>query len=96
LVEIEHGHMRTADPRWRELRPEGEDHQDTQRGHPIDEQLKRLLRGWVAPVDVLPHHQHWLLRCQSFDSGQLGVKRFLLALLGSEVQWWVALAGWDR
>ena len=27
-VETEQGHVRAADPGWRELRPEGDDHQD--------------------------------------------------------------------
>jgi hypothetical protein len=88
--------MRMADPRWRKLRPEGDDRQDPQRGHPIDEQVQRLPRGGVAPVHVLVHHQHGLSRSQSFDPHRLRMKRLLLALLRGEVQRRVAVASRNR
>ena len=69
-VEREQRHVRTADPGRRELRPEGDDHQDRQRGHPLDEQVERLARGRVDPVHVLEHHQHRLTRRQSLDLRQ--------------------------
>src|SRR5215469_10824371 len=50
--------MWAAYPRRREFRPKGDDHEGTQRWHPVYEQVERLSRGGVAPVDVLPQHQH--------------------------------------
>ena len=62
--------MGAPDPGRRELRPEGEDHQHPQRGHPIDEEVERLARGGIAPVHVLPHHQHRLTCRQSLELRQ--------------------------
>src|SRR5215468_8713750 len=88
--------MWAPDPGRRELRPEGEDHQHPQREYPIDEEVEDLARGGIAPVHVLPYHQHRLTRRKSLDLRQLGVKRLLLALLWSEVQGRIAVAGRDR
>src|SRR5215469_8606280 len=73
-------------PGRNKFRPEGEDHQHPQRGHQVDEEVEGLARGGVAPVHVLPHHQHGLPRCQSLDLRQLSVKRLLLALLRGEIE----------
>ena len=59
--------MWTADPWYRELWSERDNHQDPQRRHAVHEQIERLARGWVAPVYVLVHHQHGLSRSQCFD-----------------------------
>jgi hypothetical protein len=88
--------MRAPDPGRRELWPEGEDHQYPQRGHPINEKVEGLTRGGIAPVHVLPHHQHRLTRHQSFELRQLGVKRLLPALLGREIERRIAVARRDR
>src|SRR5215469_3894073 len=47
-------------------------------------------------MHVLPHHQHWPLRRQSFDLSQLRMKRLLLSLLGGEMERRVAIAYLDR
>jgi hypothetical protein len=83
-------------PRWRKLRPEGDDRQDTQRWHLIHEQIEQLLRGGVAPVHVLVHHQHGLTRSQPFDVRHQRMKRLLFALLRGEVQRRVAVASRNR
>ena len=95
-IEREHRHMRAPDPGRRELWPEGEDHQYPQRGHPINEKVEELTRGGIAPVHVLPHHQHWLTRRQPFELRKLGVKRLLLALLGREIERRIAVARRNR
>jgi hypothetical protein len=94
-VEIEHGYMWTADPRWRELRSESNDDKDAQRRNSLDEQVKRLPRGRIAPVYVFPHDQHRFMRRQPLDLRQLDVKCLLLALLRREIEGWIAVAGRD-
>jgi len=79
-VEAEQRYLWTADPWRREVGPQGEDQQDPQNGNPIDEQVERLSRGGIAPMDVLEHHQHGLTRGQPFDLDELGAKGLLLAL----------------
>src|SRR5215471_16018236 len=95
-AEAEQCHPRTANPSRRELRPEGDDRQDTQRWHPIDEQVERLPRRRVAPLHVLVHHQHGLSRSQSFDLRHLRMKRLLPALPRGEVRRRVAVASRNR
>ena len=54
-VETEQGHLRAAEPRGRELRAEGEDHQDPQGGGPVDEQIQRLMAATTkTTVVVIP------------------------------------------
>src|SRR5215472_2688467 len=88
--------MWAACPRRREFRPKGDDHKGTQRWHPVYEQVERLSRGGVAPVNILPNNQHRLTRRQALDLHQLGMERFLLALLWGEVQRQIAVACRDR
>jgi hypothetical protein len=77
-IEREHRHMWAADPGRRKLWPEGEDHQHPQSGHPVDDEVEGLARGRVAPVHVLPHHQHWLPRLWR-DQGKRDEARDLFA-----------------
>ena len=88
--------MGTPDPGRRELWPEGEDRQHPQRRRPVDEEVQQLARGGVAPMQVLPHHQHRLTCRQSLDLRHLGVKRLLLALLRGEIEGRIAFARRDR
>jgi hypothetical protein len=95
-IEIEHRHLWTPQPRWRELRPESKDHQDPQRGNAIDQQIERLARRRVAPMDILEYHEYRLPRGKALDLGQLRVQRLLLSLLGRQVKSRIRLAGRNR
>jgi hypothetical protein len=95
-IESDEGHMRATDPGRRKLRPEGKYHQCPQRGHSIDEEVERLARGRIAPVHVLPHHQHRLPRGKSLDLRQLGMKHPFLALLRRQVKGRIAVPRGDR
>jgi hypothetical protein len=88
--------MWAADPGRRKFWPEGEDHQHPQPENPIDEKVEGLARGGIAPVHVLPYHQHRLTRRQPLKLCQLGMKRLLLELLRSEIERRIAVAGRDR
>jgi hypothetical protein len=95
-IQRQHRHLGAADPGRRELRPEGDDHQHPQPGHPIHEKVEGLARGGIAPMHVLPYHQHRLTRRQPLELCQLGVKRPLLALLRREIERRIAVACRDR
>jgi hypothetical protein len=53
-AEAKQCHVRTADPGRRELRSKCENHQDPQRRGSVYQQIQRLQRGGVAPMDVFP------------------------------------------
>ncbi|HTR14420.1 MAG TPA: hypothetical protein VMI72_14495 [Roseiarcus sp.] len=95
-IEAEKAHMRSADTGRAELRPEGNDRQDSQRRNAVDQEIERFARGRVAPMDVLEHHQHRLARRQPLDLGDLSLKRLLLSLVWTEGERRVASARWNR
>jgi hypothetical protein len=95
-AEAEEAHVRTADPWQRKFWSKGDDHQNPSRRDPIDGQVKRIPRRGVAPMHVLPHHQHRLLLRWSLELRQLQLKRLLFSLLRGEVQQRIAVPGRDR
>jgi hypothetical protein len=49
------------------------------------------IAAWVAPMNVLEHHQNGLPRGQAFDLRELRLKDFFLAFLRTEVESRVAV-----
>jgi hypothetical protein len=70
-IEIENRYVWVPQPTWRELRPESDNQQNPQSGHPIDQQVERLQRRWVTPVDILEHHQHRYWKTWWFTTSHL-------------------------
>jgi len=66
-IETDQRNLRTADPGWREFRPEGDDGQERKARHPLDDPVEQLARGGIGPMRVLDHQQDRLTRRQPLD-----------------------------
>ena len=90
-------YLRAADPRRRELRAKCDDHEDAERGHPIDQQVEQLARGRVAPVRVLENHQHGVARAASPSTWAVSAASvFSLRFCGVRLERRITVADRDR
>jgi hypothetical protein len=70
--------VRTLSPGRVELGPKGEQHQDRQVLHLLDQQIEQLEGRRVDPVKVLVDCENRLAGCQSLDLGGQDLERALL------------------
>ena len=82
-----------AGPGRAELGPEGDQHQDRQALHPLDQQIERLEARRVDPVHVLIEDKHRLPGRQALDLVDQDLEGALLLALRAERRRRVALAG---
>ena len=79
------GDVGVAAPGRHELGPEGDQHQDRQALHPLDQQTERCQRGRIDPVHVFVQGEHRLPRREALDLLDQDLERPLRLALRAEV-----------
>src|SRR6478735_6019716 len=51
--------MTEIQPRWCELWPVGHNNHHREIGHPANDPIHQLERGWIDPVRILENNKHW-------------------------------------
>src|SRR5580698_9967231 len=90
------GYVRAGGPRAPELRPVGNNKQDTGAINAANGQLKQLKRRGIYPVRILEDAQHWTLDRNSQEHLDELAYRPVLYLLRRELGQFVTIFGGNR
>src|SRR6202030_1459981 len=84
-VQSQRRDLRQPAPRRLEFRAEGQDQQHRQARRPLDRQIEQFARAGIDPVQVLDHHQHWLLAGEGLELMEQRREQLLALALRGQV-----------
>src|SRR5262245_56524266 len=95
-IDLDHGHVRLVEPRWRKLGPEGNQQEHRSRPDRLDETIRRFQRGRIDPMCVLDYEEDRLSARKSQNLTGQSFDREVFLPSRRQVQRRIASVRWNR